>query len=58
VGALACVISPLDAIPDFIPVLGYSDDQGVLLTALHTVGEYVSPAIVREAETTLARWFN
>ena len=33
-GALAYLILPIDAVPDALPVVGYSDDLGVLVAAL------------------------
>ena len=38
VAALAYVLSPIDAIPDFIPVVGYLDDAAVLALCLKLVG--------------------
>jgi uncharacterized membrane protein YkvA (DUF1232 family) len=32
--AIAYVLCPLDAIPDFIPFIGWTDDVGVLMGAL------------------------
>ena len=34
VGALLYLISPLDAIPDVLPIVGLSDDAGVILAAV------------------------
>ncbi len=43
--AIAYVISPIDLIPDVIPVLGQLDDLGVLMTAL-TMFNNMAPADV------------
>ncbi|MBN8707065.1 MAG: DUF1232 domain-containing protein [Bacteroidetes bacterium] len=37
IGALIYLISPIDAIPDFIPVVGLTDDVGVILLAVSQV---------------------
>ena len=48
--ALAYLGLPLDAIPDFVPVLGFSDDVTVMLTALAAVHLSITPDVVRRAE--------
>lgn len=40
-GALGYFVFPLDAIPDIIPVAGYTDDISVLAAALATVIVYI-----------------
>ena len=37
VGALAYVLSPIDAIPDVLPIIGYLDDAAVLALCLKLV---------------------
>lgn len=37
VAALLYVLSPIDLIPDFIPVVGYLDDAAVVAICLHLV---------------------
>lgn len=40
--ALAYFLSPADAIPDVIAVLGFTDDASVIATALATVSAHVT----------------
>src|SRR4051794_26506189 len=40
--ALAYFILPLDAIPDILPIAGFSDDAGVLAAALTAVSAHIS----------------
>jgi uncharacterized membrane protein YkvA (DUF1232 family) len=56
-GALAYFIFPLDAIPDFAPLVGYTDDLGVLVAALGTVASYITDDVKRQASTRSAAWF-
>ncbi len=56
-GALGYLILPLDAIPDLTPVLGYTDDLGVLAAALATVAVYITPDIKAQANAKLEQWF-
>lgn len=55
--ALGYFISPIDAIPDVIPVIGYTDDLGVLVSAVSMVAAHITPEIEARAEATLRRWF-
>ena len=57
IGALGYFISPVDAIPDVIPVVGYSDDLGVLVAAVATVATNITPAIKDQAKTKTTEWF-
>ena len=50
VGALGYFISPVDAVPDILPVVGYTDDLGVLVAALATVGASIKKAHIEAAE--------
>lgn len=57
VGALGYFISPLDAIPDLLPVVGYTDDAGVLLAAAAAVAAHIKQEHVDKARATLQQWF-
>lgn len=57
IGALGYFISPLDAIPDLLPVVGYGDDLTVLVAALATTAAYIKEEHVRKAEASLRQWF-
>ncbi len=43
VGALAYFVLPTDAIPDFLPVIGYTDDAAVLAAAIKLFASHITP---------------
>jgi len=45
---LVYVVSPLDVIPDFIPVIGEMDDVAVVLSGLWLFIRLCPPEVVRE----------
>jgi len=57
IGALGYFIAPLDAIPDFLPIIGYTDDFGALMMALATVYMYIDHEVKSKARTQLESWF-
>lgn len=58
IGALGYLISPLDAMPDAIPIAGLSDDLAVLIYVLHKVWGEVSDEVKAKAKAKLAQWFD
>jgi uncharacterized membrane protein YkvA (DUF1232 family) len=57
IAALGYFILPLDAIPDLSPIIGFSDDLGVLLFALAQVSGNITPEIKIRAQKQLKEWF-
>lgn len=55
--ALGYFIFPADAIFDLTPLIGYSDDLGVLLFVLSQVARNVTPEIKQKANQKLNDWF-
>ena len=55
VGALGYLICPIDAIPDIIPVAGYTDDAAAVLAAYKMVQAYVTDEDRAEAEARVAK---
>ena len=58
IGALGYMISPIDVIPDAIPIAGLTDDLAVLLYVLKKVWTGIDPEIVAQAKERLAKWFD
>lgn len=56
-GALTYFVLPSDAIPDIIPLSGYSDDIGILAVAVATIAGYIDSDVKAKAAKTLHRWF-
>lgn len=55
--ALGYFILPTDAIFDLTPLIGYSDDLGVLLFALSQVSMNITPEVKEKAKAKLDEWF-
>ncbi|MBR4897247.1 MAG: DUF1232 domain-containing protein [Prevotella sp.] len=58
IGALGYLISPLDVVPDAIPIVGLSDDLAVLIYVLKMVWTDIDPSIKEQAKTKLNQWFD
>ena len=58
IGALGYLISPLDVIPDAIPIAGLGDDLAVLIYVLNKVWENVSEDVKAKSREKLLQWFD
>ncbi len=56
-GALGYFIWPLDAVPDVMPMAGYTDDLSVLLMAVATVALYTDATARDKARAKVTQWF-
>lgn len=56
-GALGYLISPIDAIPDLTPIVGYTDDLGVLVLAMATVANSIKPEHKDKADEFVKKLF-
>jgi len=58
IGALGYLISPLDVVPDAIPIAGLGDDLAVLVFVLNMVWGDVSDDVKEKARKKLSTWFD
>ncbi len=56
-GALGYFIFPIDALPDFLPAIGYSDDIGVLVSAIAAVGFNIKLSHKEKAKDVIRKWY-
>jgi uncharacterized membrane protein YkvA (DUF1232 family) len=56
-GALAYFISPIDAIPDVTPLVGFTDDLGALAAAIAMTSAYINEDVKRKTSEKLLSWF-
>lgn len=56
-GALGYFILPIDLMPDFIPMAGYTDDLAALMWALYSVSKHITPEVKIQAREKLGEWF-
>ena len=57
IGALGYFILPIDLIPDFIPVAGYTDDLAALVWGVYCVIKSITPDVKAQAAAKLHEWF-
>ena len=57
IASLAYLIMPLDLLPDFMPIVGFSDDFVALTAVLSIWSKYITPAIRIRAEEKLNKLF-
>ena len=57
-GALGYLISPLDLVPDAIPIAGLGDDLSILIFVLNKVWGDVDEEIKKKAHDKLSQWFD
>ncbi len=55
--ALGYFILPADAVPDLLPLMGFSDDLGVLLFAISRIRAHLTPETIRRAREKIHMWF-
>ena len=55
--ALAYLIMPFDLFPDFMPIVGFSDDFVALTAVLSIWSKYMTPSIRARAERKLNKLF-
>jgi len=56
-GALGYFILPIDLIPDFIPIAGYTDDLAALVWGVYCVIKGITPEVKAQAARKLHEWF-
>lgn len=57
IGALGYFISLVDAVPDFTPLIGYTDDLGVLVMAVATISAYINQDVKDKTKQKITDWF-
>jgi len=58
VAALGYFILPADAIFDLTPIIGYSDDLGVLLFTLKQISSVITTEVKENARNKMSEWFS
>ena len=57
-GCLGYFILPIDLIPDFIPIAGYTDDVAGMIFAIRKCMDYVDDEIKQNVSNKLVAWFD
>ncbi|KGG15016.1 MULTISPECIES: YkvA family protein [unclassified Prochlorococcus] len=57
IAALTYLIMPIDLMPDFIPVAGFSDDLVAITAVISLWSQHMTPEIRNRARRKLDTWF-
>ena len=57
VGSTAYVLFPFNLIPDYIPVIGFADDLGVIWLGVWIARRLIAPQVMAEHRATVDRLF-
>lgn len=57
IGVLGYLLAPLDFMPDLTPIIGFTDDIGMLSFGLVTIAAYINQDVREQARGRLAKWF-
>lgn len=57
IGALGYLISPIDLVPDLIPVVGYTDDAAAIAFAITAAQMYITDEIKEKAKARMREIF-
>ena len=57
IGALGYFILPLDLIPDFYPVVGFTDDLAALTYVVASVGSHIGPNARQKARAQMKKMY-
>ena len=55
-GALGYFILPTDALPDILPILGFTDDLGLLAAVFMAASQYMDEEVNAKAEAKVIEW--
>lgn len=55
--ALAYFISPVDSVPDIVPIAGYTDDLGAMAAAIGMIAMYITDDVKEKAKRDVKNIF-
>lgn len=56
-GALGYLILPVDLIPDFIPLVGLTDDTAVIIYAIYRIYSHIDEPMKQKADAKMRKFF-
>jgi len=57
-GCLGYLLAPIDSIPDLTPIIGFTDDLGVLAFGLATIAFCIDDEVKSQAKARVGKWFD